>query len=293
MFADLVSKVVERSSVVSHATAEYIAETVQVVRPKTAKVNHTMVIETVEVNTIVPSRQSVESTVDGASHPILSLDLTDRELSDAELLPELSQLPDDRTLVLLLNGNDMLREGAEELNRLLVSNKRIQSLQLQWNLLGSEGAAALASGLAATKFLRFVDLTGNELEEEGAIALAAGLKDNRSIQSLVIAENQIGNEGVTVLAQALIGNSTLQTLDVSNNNIFEEGAVVLATVLAEHNRSLVELRLTGNSLRDEGAVALAKVQFFFFFSFSFLDFLFKGCCCSSCVGAFGVSQLCC
>ncbi len=236
-------------------------------------IRHTsMVVETVEINTTVAQVASVMSTspralsrasgsvetVDGALHPILSLDFTDREMSDAELVPELAKLPDDRTLVLLLNGNDMLREGAEELNRLLLAGKRVQSLQLQWNLLGSEGAAALVPGLTATKFLRFVDLTGNELEEEGAIALAAGLKENHSIQSLVIPENQIGNEGITVIAHALKQNTTLQTLDVSNNNIFEEGAAVLAGVLETQNRTLVELRLTGNSLRNEGASALAR-----------------------------------
>jgi hypothetical protein len=252
----------------------HTVETVSIMEPvafHVEPVRHTsMVVESVEVQTSGPpspqapsptrlsrASNSVE-TIDGASHPILSLDFTDREMSDTELVPELAKLPEDRTLVLLLSGNDMLREGAEELNRLFLSGKRVQSLQLQWNLLGSEGAAALVPGLSATKFLKFVDLTGNELEEEGAIALAAGLKDNRSIQSLVIPENQIGNEGITVIAHALKQNTTLQTLDASNNNIFEEGAAFLGSVLEQHNRTLVELRLTGNSLRNEGAAALAR-----------------------------------
>ncbi len=68
---------------------------------------------------------------------------------------------------------------------MLLSQKRVQSLQLQWNLLGSEGAAALVQGLAATKFLRFVDLTGNELEEEGAIALASGIKGKKKKKSIL------------------------------------------------------------------------------------------------------------
>lgn len=200
----------------------------------------------------------VEDTVDGGMHPILSLDFTDREMGDADLVPELQRLPSDRTIVLLLNGNDILREGAEELNRQLLAGKRIQSVQLQWNLLGSEGAIALVPGISATKFLRFVDLSGNELEEEGAIALAAGLKENQSIQSLVIPENQIGNEGIAVIAHALRQNSTLQTLDISNNNIYEEGAQFLATVLEGQNKTLVELRMTGNCIQNEGAFALAR-----------------------------------
>ena len=258
----------------------HTVETVSIMEPVAFHVEPvrvtSMVVETVEVQTThapvamaspaspphgaAPLSRvsgSIE-TVDGASHPILSLDFTDREMSDTDLVPELAKLPDDRTLVLLLSGNDMLREGAEELNRLFLEGKRVQSLQLQWNLLGSEGAAALVPGLSATKFLKFVDLTGNELEEEGAIALAAGLKENRSIQSLVIPENQIGNEGITVIAHALKQNTTLQTLDVSNNNIFEEGASFLGSVLEQHNRTLVELRLTGNSLRNDGAAALAR-----------------------------------
>jgi Ran GTPase-activating protein (RanGAP) involved in mRNA processing and transport len=158
----------------------------------------------------------------------------------------------------LLNGNDMLREGAEELNRLLLGGKMIQSLQLQWNLLGSEGAAALVAGICKTKFLKFVDLTGNELEEEGAIALSAALKENQSIQSLVIPENQIGNEGISVIAHALKHNTTLQTLDVTQNNIFEEGAQFLAGVLEHHNTTLVELRMGGNGIRSEGGCALAR-----------------------------------
>ena len=44
---------------------------------------------------------------------------------------------------------------------------------------------------------------------------------------------------------------------------FFEGSIALAEVLEKHNRTLVELRLTGNSLRDEGACALAKVFFCF------------------------------
>lgn len=85
-------------------------------------VSTVVVMETVTTSTSttppVPAKEEDRTgelwstTVDGAAHPILSVDFSDREMSDAELVPELARLPTDRTLVLLLNGNDMLREGA-------------------------------------------------------------------------------------------------------------------------------------------------------------------------------------
>lgn len=93
-------------------------------------VTTSMVVETVETQREQAKQRdsigALAETLDGALHPILSVDFTDREMSDAEIVPELARLPADRTLVLLLNGNDMLREGADEINRLLLAGRHIQ-----------------------------------------------------------------------------------------------------------------------------------------------------------------------
>jgi hypothetical protein len=100
----------------SPSTATVVATTATTVSPSnptasvativnTATIAHTATTAGTETGSASPStlspslsRVSAE-TVDGARHPILSVDFTDREMSDADLVPELSKLPDDRSIV--------------------------------------------------------------------------------------------------------------------------------------------------------------------------------------------------
>ena len=68
---------------------------------------------------------AIECTVDGEEEEIISVDFTDRELGDAEIIPELDVLPDNRAMALLLNGNDTLTAGAEKI---------CDMLETEWNV---------------------------------------------------------------------------------------------------------------------------------------------------------------
>ncbi|KAI4891653.1 hypothetical protein NFI96_019934 [Prochilodus magdalenae] len=123
--------------------------------------------------------------------------------------------------VLDLKGNNLRGAGAEALGKLLVRNKTLRRLVLEWNALGmwEEGFSIFCEGLASNTSLTQLDLRNNQINHQGAAELALALKRNSVLQELDLRWNNIGLLGGRSLLDALQQNRTLLQLEMAGNNI--------------------------------------------------------------------------
>ncbi|XP_030631184.1 leucine-rich repeat-containing protein 45 [Chanos chanos] len=123
--------------------------------------------------------------------------------------------------VLDLKGNNLRGTGAESLGKLLVRNKTLRRLVLEWNALGiwDEAFTIFCEGLASNNCLTQLDLRNNQINHQGAAELALALKRNGTLQELDLRWNNIGLLGGRSFLEALQQNRTLVQLEMAGNNI--------------------------------------------------------------------------
>lgn len=123
--------------------------------------------------------------------------------------------------VLDLKGNNMRGTGAEALGQLLVRNKMLRRLVLEWNALGmwEEGFAVFCEGLASNASLAQLDLRNNQINHQGAAELCIALKRNTTLGELDLRWNNIGLLGGRSILEAMQQNHTLNQLEMAGNNI--------------------------------------------------------------------------
>nr|XP_023676597.1 leucine-rich repeat-containing protein 45 [Paramormyrops kingsleyae] len=152
---------------------------------------------------------------------------TEVVLSDCMLSEEgakllLSGLCSNTTVkVLDLKGNNMKGTGAEAVGKLLVRNKVLRRLTLEWNALGmwEEGFSIFCDGLGSNSCLMQLDLRNNQINHQGAAELAIALKRNGSLQELDLRWNNMGLLGGRALLEAVQKNRSLLQLELAGNNI--------------------------------------------------------------------------
>ncbi|KAG2461112.1 LRC45 protein, partial [Polypterus senegalus] len=120
-----------------------------------------------------------------------------------------------------LKGNNIRAAGAEALGKLLLHNKSLKCLTLEWNALGisEESFSLFCEGLGSNQVLKRLDLRNNQINHQGAGDLALALKRNHTLQGLDIRWNNIGLLGGRSLLEALQQNKTLFELEMAGNNI--------------------------------------------------------------------------
>ncbi|XP_052467055.1 leucine-rich repeat-containing protein 45 [Carassius gibelio] len=148
--------------------------------------------------------------------------LSDCMLSEEGVKLLLNGLCSNTTVkVLDLKGNNMRGTGAEALGQLLVRNKMLRRLVLEWNALGmwEEGFAVFCEGLASNASLAQLDLRNNQINHQGAAELCIALKRNNTLQELDLRWNNIGLLGGRSILEAMQQNHTLNQLEMAGNNI--------------------------------------------------------------------------
>lgn len=176
----------------------------------------------------------------------------------------------------------------------------LQQLRLNNNGLGISGGEMLANALLncydnSKKFGKPLSLKvfiagRNRLENEGATALAGVFNKLGSLEEVVMPQNGIYHIGIDALATALSNNPNLKILNLNDNTIGSKGAIKIANALKKFNNlevlnlgdcllktkgaltianaigmpgshtGLIEINLSGNEIREEAAVPLAKAM---------------------------------
>ncbi|XP_016348614.1 leucine-rich repeat-containing protein 45 [Sinocyclocheilus anshuiensis] len=148
--------------------------------------------------------------------------LSDCMLSEEGVKLLLNGLCSNTTVkVLDLKGNNMRGTGSEALGQMLVRNKILRRLVLEWNALGmwEEGFAVFCEGLASNTSLSQLDLRNNQINHQGAAELCLALKRNSTLQELDLRWNNIGLLGGRSVLEAMQQNRALIKLEMAGNNI--------------------------------------------------------------------------
>ena len=124
------------------------------------------------------------------------------------------------------------------------------------------GGEALAVFLRGNTTLTELDVGSNYLQEDGGLVLAAALHGNTTLTKLDIRRNVMGDRAGTNFANLLRGNSTLRCLNIGFNRLGPTAVINFAWELGlsalRGNATLTSLCLSGNELRNGGAMALAQ-----------------------------------
>ena len=176
---------------------------------------------------------------------------------------------------LQLEGNMIGPVGAEQLFSALQSNRNLEELGLKMNRIGGGGTnkdgvekadlRSLAQSLGnningeCCRLLK-LDLSYNDLRCLGCSILAEALGQSQcTLLELILEKNDICGKGAVSLAHALdrsLGNnSKLQSMILKGNSIGNEGAVALGQML-HHNDSLKLLDISSCSIGNEGGGAI-------------------------------------
>ncbi|XP_062858869.1 leucine-rich repeat-containing protein 45 isoform X1 [Trichomycterus rosablanca] len=175
--------------------------------------------------------------------------------------------------VLDLKGNNLRGVGAEALGKLLVRNKTLQRLVLEWNALGmwEEGFSIFCEGLASNSSLKQLDLRNNQINHQGAAELASALKRNSVVQELDLRWNNFGLLGGRSLLDALQQNRALLRLEMAGNSVpsdtlkaieqsMDHNADRKSTLRESHTRTQVLSKEIQNLKKEKGRQFLSMME---------------------------------
>mmetsp|Transcript_40279 Transcript_40279/g.92610 ORF Transcript_40279/g.92610 Transcript_40279/m.92610 type:complete len:552 (-) Transcript_40279:39-1694(-) len=145
--------------------------------------------------------------------------------------------------------------GLRRLCEELATNRDIDLLDLRYNFLGFEEMMVLSRGLASNVGMRSLDLRSNELHDSSLALIAAALRQQVGLADLILSSNNIGDKGIELLAPWLEEDTSMEVLVLKDNNIGEDGARHLTRAIMETHR-LTELHLGLNLLGDAGVKSL-------------------------------------
>ncbi|XP_025084361.1 leucine-rich repeat-containing protein 34-like isoform X2 [Pomacea canaliculata] len=159
-----------------------------------------------------------------------------------------------------LRFNLICDKGAKILAAMLENNTTLQRLNLMCNEIGPDGAEALARSLHINEMLKVLLLNGNKIDNKGGMSFAQALQINTTLEHLDVGEADLRMESTVALATVLRNNTSIRVIDVSRpllTTVQEEPVVHFANML-KVNKTLEELHLQKYDMRDFGMHRLAE-----------------------------------
>lgn len=133
------------------------------------------------------------------------------------------------------------------------SSATIEKLYLNNCGLGPEGSSSISPIFSKLKNLRELIIGRNRLEDLGATNLSRALSELDSLELLKVNQNGIKERGITKLVEALITNKHfMREIDLSDNTIKKEGATALAKFISTAE-ALKTIHLGDCLLLNDGA----------------------------------------
>ena len=178
-----------------------------------------------------------------------------------DLIPEdcvefFSALNNSGLKVSNLNVENLTDQTAEHFAVGLAEYRSFQALKLKHCNISSTGAVSIFRSLEHNTSLEILDLSGNwQLAEGDSAALGCAIERMlnvyRTLEVLNLYGCRMANEVASYFANGLAQNHSVRKVILHSNNIGSASAVSIFRSL-EHNTSLEELDLSGNSQLAEG-----------------------------------------
>lgn len=134
-------------------------------------------------------------------------------------------------------------------------NKTITQLDLSHNRIGNSGACKLGKFLLHTKILTHLDLGDNNIHYQGSRYISQGLKLNKSLKVLSLLLNRIDDKGGMKFCQDLKEhNHTLEEINVRGNSLEGLFARALAELILDTN--LKKIDISCNFIEKKDAISI-------------------------------------
>lgn len=139
------------------------------------------------------------------------------------------------------------------------SGAQLTLLDLSDNAIGPIGAPSLIEFLESPSAESIESLYINNcgMGPEGSTSIAASIPRLKKLRTLICGRNRLENKGATNMSRALKELKNLEVLSFQQNGIFVEGIEQLASVLKANKNTIVEFDFSDNTIKSEGARALA------------------------------------
>ncbi|XP_072891408.1 NACHT, LRR and PYD domains-containing protein 3-like [Hemitrygon akajei] len=156
---------------------------------------------------------------------------------------------------LRLGGNDLGDSGVKLVSAALRNPEcKIQKLWLESVGLTDSGAEDFASALSTNRSLTELNLSGNKLRDSGVKLVSAALRNREcKIQKLWLSMVGLTDSGAEDLVSALSTNPSLTELDLSDNKLGDSGVKLVSAALRNRECKIQKLRLESVGLTDSGA----------------------------------------
>ncbi|XP_036602804.1 NACHT, LRR and PYD domains-containing protein 3-like [Trichosurus vulpecula] len=189
------------------------------------------------------------------------LDVSGNFLRDCgmKLLCEALRHPACNLQKLMLSLCHLTDSCCQDISSVLKSNRSLIHLDLGCNSLYNHGVKLLCEALENQDCnLQTLELWNCQISAACCYALSSVLKKNQSLTHLNLGANPLRNNGVKVLCEALGNqNCKLQELKLCKCLLSVAGCRYLSSAL-KSNQSLIDLKLTGNGLGDDGVKLLLE-----------------------------------
>ncbi|XP_062892829.1 ribonuclease inhibitor-like isoform X1 [Mobula hypostoma] len=186
---------------------------------------------------------------------LTELDLSNNKLGDSgvKLVFEALRNSECEIQRLGLQCVDLTAAGVVDLASALSRNKSLTDLDLAYNELRDSGVKLVSEALRKPECkIQRLGLWSVDLTAAAVVDLASALSTNRSLTELDVGANELGDSGMKLLSEALRKRECkTQKLGLQCVGLTAAGVVDLASALST-NRSLTELNLSNNELRDSG-----------------------------------------
>lgn len=153
----------------------------------------------------------------------------------------------------------MKMSDARVFSECLRATQSLVKLSLPCNLIDDDLVKILIKGLMINKTITQLDLSHNRIGNSGACQIGKFLLHTKILTHLDLGDNNIHYQGSRYISQGLKLNKSLRVLSLLLNRIDDKGGMKFCQDLKEHNTTLKELNLRGNSLEGLFARALAEL----------------------------------
>jgi Ran GTPase-activating protein (RanGAP) involved in mRNA processing and transport len=134
-------------------------------------------------------------------------------------------------------------------------NKTITQLDLSHNRIGNSGACQIGKFLLHTKILTHLDLGDNNIHYQGSRYISQGLKLNKSLKVLSLLLNRIDDKGGMKFCQDLKEhNTTLKEINLRGNSLEGLFARALAELILDTN--LIKIDIACNFIEKKDAISI-------------------------------------
>lgn len=206
-------------------------------------------------------RMELRHSVDGSSASPVTARTEFVKLCNERLLPPvpfLTRCADDESPTLNLSGQGIGPRYVSALSKSFEKISFLKHVNLSRNQLDQAGAAQLLAALRQQNLLESIVLDNNRIGALGTKELLALITDSKCVLSEVrVAHNQLTDVEVAAIIYACLSiTRTLTVLNVSGNTASVKAAEACSRLLQCDDLQLVELDLSWNTLRAQGAVPL-------------------------------------